>query len=137
MTVTINYLAVVVAAAVGFILGGLWYMALFGKAWSAARGVTEEQMAAGRQHMARNLIVVAISLLIMAWALAVLAGYLHLTLWTQGLKLGALAWLGFMFTAGLIDAFMSHGRKAAAFYIDASYWLVTAVVMAIIVAVWH
>ena len=40
----INYFAVVAAAVSTFILGGLWYSPLlFGKAWSAASGVSEER----------------------------------------------------------------------------------------------
>lgn len=137
MSVTINYLAVVVAAAVGFILGWIWYTPLFGKQWMAARGITEQQMADGQKNMARNMIVVALGILIMAWTLGVFAGYTHLATWMQGLKLGALAWFGFAFTIGLIDAVMTSGRKAAAFYIDAGYWLFTLVIMGMIITVWH
>ena len=137
MNITVNDLAVVVAALVGFILAWLWYMPLFGKAWNAARGVTEQQMAEGQKNMARNMTVVAVCMLIMAWVVGVLAGYTHLLTWMQGLKLGAACWLGFALTLGLIDAMMSTGRKMAAFYIDAGYWLVTLVLMGIIVSVWH
>jgi hypothetical protein len=137
VNVTINYLAVVVAAAVGFILGWIWYTPLFGKQWMAARGITEQQMADGQKNMMRNMLVVALGILIMAWALGLLANYTHLVTWMQGLKLGALAWFGFALTIGMIDAVMTTGRKIAAFYIDAGYWLVTLVIMGIILAVWH
>lgn len=137
MTVTINYLAVVVAAAVGFVLGWLWYTPLFGKAWMAARGITEQQMAEGQKNMMRNMVVVALGILIMAWALGVFVGYTHLMTWMQGLKLGALCWFGFALTIGMIDAVMTTGRKIAAFYIDAGYWLVSLLIMGVIIAVWH
>jgi hypothetical protein len=39
-----NLLAIFVAAAAGFLVGGLWYGPLFGKAWMAANGFTEEQL---------------------------------------------------------------------------------------------
>ena len=39
----INYLAVIAAAISAFLLGGLWYSALFGKSWMAASGMTEER----------------------------------------------------------------------------------------------
>jgi Protein of unknown function (DUF1761) len=45
----INYLAVIAAAVSAFLLGGLWYSALFGKAWMAASGVTEERAAQANQ----------------------------------------------------------------------------------------
>jgi len=43
----INWLAVVAAAASSFLLGGLWYSALFAKPWMAAAGLTEAQAKSG------------------------------------------------------------------------------------------
>jgi hypothetical protein len=40
-----NLLAILVAAACGFLVGGLWYGPLFGKAWMAENGFTEEELA--------------------------------------------------------------------------------------------
>lgn len=39
--VSVNYLAVVVIAIIGFMLGWLWYSLLFGKAWIAEMKFTE------------------------------------------------------------------------------------------------
>lgn len=38
----INYLAVAVSAVVTFVLGGMWYAPLFGKAWVKAHGLSED-----------------------------------------------------------------------------------------------
>ena len=47
----INYLAVLVAAIVIFVLGGLWYSpVLFAKRWIALQNRTEEEPASGRGH---------------------------------------------------------------------------------------
>ncbi|MBY0566845.1 MAG: DUF1761 domain-containing protein [Hyphomonadaceae bacterium] len=40
----INWLAVFAAAVSSFVLGGVWYSALFAKAWQSAAGVTDEQI---------------------------------------------------------------------------------------------
>lgn len=40
----INHLAVIVAAISMFVLGGLWYGPLFGKAWMDANGFTEQDL---------------------------------------------------------------------------------------------
>jgi len=37
-----NLLAILIAAAAGFLVGGIWYGPLFGKAWMAENGFTEE-----------------------------------------------------------------------------------------------
>ena len=42
----LNWLAVGLAAVSAFVLGGLWYGPLFGKAWMAHTGMTEEKAAA-------------------------------------------------------------------------------------------
>jgi hypothetical protein len=41
---TINWLAVVVAAAAFFALGAIWYGPLFGKAWQKAVGLSDEEI---------------------------------------------------------------------------------------------
>lgn len=40
----INLLAVLLAAVAGFVLGGIWYGPLFGKAWMAANGFTMDDL---------------------------------------------------------------------------------------------
>lgn len=47
MSWNIAWLAVVVAAASAFVLGWLWYGPLFGTAWQAETGMTEEKMQTG------------------------------------------------------------------------------------------
>jgi len=41
------YLEPVIAAVAAFLLGFLWYTALFGKAWQAETGITDEQAGKG------------------------------------------------------------------------------------------
>jgi MFS family permease len=43
----ISWLATLVATALAFALGGLWYGPLFGKAWMAEHGFTEENLREG------------------------------------------------------------------------------------------
>ena len=48
---TINWLAVLIAAVLTFVLGGLWYGPLFGKTWQRASGVTDEQQKSANMAM--------------------------------------------------------------------------------------
>jgi hypothetical protein len=41
----VNWLAVLAAALLSFLLGWIWYSLLFGNAWQAAAGVSDEAMA--------------------------------------------------------------------------------------------
>lgn len=47
----INWLAVVVAAVSSFMLGGLWYGPIFGKAWMEQSGITEADIEAAKGKM--------------------------------------------------------------------------------------
>ncbi len=45
-----NWIAIIAAGLSAFLLGGLWYAPpLLGKAWQAAAGLSDEQLAAGNQ----------------------------------------------------------------------------------------
>ncbi len=140
MSVSINYLAVVVAAVVSFILGAIWNGPLFGKAAAAARGATAP--AAPQGEAARPspgaMATIFIALLLCAWALAVIGGYLRLATWLPGLKLGLLAWVGFLLPAMLVGAVTTPGGKRGAIVgIFGGSWLITCVVTGIIVTVWR
>ena len=43
----INWLAVVLGALAFFVVGAVWYTALFGKAWQRATGLSDEQLKSG------------------------------------------------------------------------------------------
>ncbi|MFZ2029977.1 MAG: DUF1761 domain-containing protein [Vitreimonas sp.] len=47
----LNWLAVIAAALSSFVLGGLWYGALFDKVWMRAAGVSPEQVKNGNKAM--------------------------------------------------------------------------------------
>ena len=136
MSISINYLAVLVAAVAVFLLGALWYMPLFGKAWREARGITEQMAAEGQKDMGKTLAVIAVCNFVMAWAVAVVSEYMHLYTWMHGVKLGLLFWLGFAFTMGLVET-MTSRRKLAGFVIDSGYYLVSLIVIGVIVSLWH
>lgn len=47
---SINWLAVGVAAFATFMLGGVWYTALFGKVWQRLNGYSDEKLVEMRRH---------------------------------------------------------------------------------------
>lgn len=47
----INWLAVIAAAASSFVLGGLWYSALFAKPWQTAAGLSDAQVKGGNMAL--------------------------------------------------------------------------------------
>ena len=135
MHISINYLAVLVAAVVAFVLGAIWNGPLFGKAAAAARGAAAGEGSA--MPSPGTMAIIFVALLLAAFGLAAIASYVHLFNWTHGLKLGALAGICFMLPAVLIDHQMSRGTKTAALWIGAGSWLVSCIVMGVIVTVWR
>jgi hypothetical protein len=138
----INYLAVLVAAIVIFILGGLWYSPiLFAKRWIALQNKTEEQMRA--QAAASNMPLLYVSAFIcafiQAWVLALVIGHM-----AQVAEMGiahaaifsALIWLGFAASTSYATAIFS-GKPRQMWLIDTMYNLVSFVVAGIILAVWR
>ena len=135
--VYVNYLAVVVAAAAAFAIGGLWYSPLlFAKQWVSAHGYTEEDVKQMQKGAARAYAVSILCHLLIALAIAVLVGYLHLARCVQGLKLGLLIWAGFALPLGLMANAFSD-KRITAFGIDAGYQLVYLLVMGSIITVWQ
>ncbi len=67
--VSINYLAVVVAAVASMIIGAIWYSPrVFGRMWMRLTGKTMDQMAG--QNAGRAYLVTFFGSLVMAWVLA-------------------------------------------------------------------
>ena len=134
--VHINYLAVVVAAVIAFAIGGLWYSPmLFAKQWVKAHGYTEDRVKEMQKGAGKAYAVSIVGQLLIALAIAVLVGYLHLTHCVQGLKLAFLIWAGFAVPLGLMAA-MFTDKKLAVFFIDAGYQLVYLLIMGSIITVW-
>jgi uncharacterized protein DUF1761 len=137
MPFTVNYLAVVVAGVVAFLLGSLWYSpALFARQWMAAHGHTPESAAAMKPRMGKIYAVTFVCMLVTAWVMAVLASRVGVMGVLGGVKLGGITWLGFAATVGLTTHLFS-GKALAAYLIDAGYQLVYFILMGVIIAVWR
>lgn len=135
--VHINYVAVVVATVAAFALGGLWYSPLlFAKMWVAAHGYSEEQVKAMQKSAGKAYGVSLVCQWLIAFAIAVLVGYLHLVNLSQGLKLSVLVWFGFAFPLGLM-ATMFTEKRITVFLIDTGYQLVYLLIMGAIITVWQ
>jgi Protein of unknown function (DUF1761) len=95
----VNYLAILIAAVAGWLAGAAWYMAL-GKYWQAAVGMTPEKMqeCKNRPYAWLPFVIVFVTHLVMAWALAGILGHFGQVTIKNGIITGALCWLGFVIT---------------------------------------
>ncbi|WP_421725484.1 DUF1761 domain-containing protein [Bauldia sp.] len=133
-TIPINWWAVIVAAAVKFIAGSIWYAPpVMGRTWQAALGLDEDTVKRG---LAKAIPVDIVANLVMAYVLALIVGYMGATTIGGGLLVGLLVWLGFAATITL-GTVVYEQRPFKVFLINNAYLLVTIAVMGAILAVWQ
>jgi len=69
----VNWIAILVAALLSFVLGGIWYSpVLFGKAWQREAGLTDEQLK--NANMAKIFGLTFVLCVLAAWMFAVFLG---------------------------------------------------------------
>jgi len=132
----INYLAVVVAAIVGFGLGALWYGPLFGRQWKALMGFTDESMRSMQMTPAKSMTLGALTTLVMAYVLAHFVSLAGATSVTAGMTLAFWLWLGFFATTQMGDVLWNN-KPWKLYLLNASYYLVELLLMAGILGVWQ
>ncbi len=136
------YIAVVVAAIVSFVIGGIWYSrSVFGKAWMAALGRTQADMEAMRKQAPKGFAAGLIGALISSAVLAIFVAYARAA--GVGLPAGAvgglvggfLVWFGFLMTTSVAGAIF-EGRSSKLLGINLGFSLVAYLVMGLIIGVW-
>ena len=131
MSLDINWLAVLVAAVVTFVLGGVWYGPLFGRVWRTAEGQAEPQP--GRQkHPA---LVYGLSFVLMLIAAAVLAIALGPDPNVpRSVVVGLVVGVGWVATSFGVN-YLFAGRRLPLFAVDAGYNVVLFALMGLIIGV--
>jgi hypothetical protein len=128
-----NYWAILIAAAAGWIAGAAWYMGL-GKYWQAALGMTSEQMAEcrSRPYAWVPFVLAFLANLVMAWTLAGILGHFGTVTVKDGMITGALCWFGFVLTATLANnAFAGRSYRLTA--IDGGHYLLVLLIIGAII----
>lgn len=122
-----HWLAIVLAAIAGFLVGGLWYGPLFGKAWMKARGITPESAAGA------NMPVIFGMAFLFNLIAAVMLDHLYLTYARpvglhHSLMIAAIIGVGFIATSFGVNYLFSRQPRSL-FLIDAGYWITVYLVM--------
>jgi Protein of unknown function (DUF1761) len=135
--VHVNYLAVLVAAVVVFVLGWLWYSPLlFYKPWMRARGLDPDAAMAGAKMPVGKLVIEFIRCFVLAYIIAIFLGSHDVTGWFGAVHFGLLLWIAFpvvLLTGSVL--WDNTPTKVAA--IHAGDWLVKLLVIPIILTAWQ
>ena len=130
--VDLNWFAILVAALVPVVIGGVWYSPmLFARPWMRAVGRTPEQLSGASLGYALS----AVGAVVMSYALARILRWAEVADPWNGALVGALAWLGFVATVLAVNTYFG-GRSRALWAIDAGYQLLSLVVMGAILGAW-
>jgi hypothetical protein len=134
MDIHINYVAVLIAAVVSFVLGGIWYSpALFGARWMRAIGKSEAQLKQG--NVALAYVGAFAAALMMAFVLALFIGFAQAKTVLQGAEIALWAWVGFV-GAPTLSNYLFSGWPRDLYFINNGYYLVSLLLMGGLLAVW-
>jgi surface polysaccharide O-acyltransferase-like enzyme len=129
----IKLLAVLVAAAINFVLGGIWYGLLFGGMYIKLIG--PEKLKEMQNESVGGLYVLEfVGSLVLAYVLAYFVRHAKSAL--KGARLGFLAALGFVLTTSF-ETVLFEKRVLGLYLINNGYHLVGFVIMGMLLAVWR
>jgi hypothetical protein len=123
----IHWLAILLAALAGFVVGGIWYGPLFGKAWMQARGITPESAAKA------NMPLIFGATFVLNLVAAFMLDHLYATYDAPvglhySLVIAAIIGVGFIATSIGVNYLFSRLPRSL-FFIDAGYWITVYLVM--------
>jgi hypothetical protein len=132
----INYPAVIVAAIVHFILGGLWYGVIFASKFVEITGWTPAQLEqiAAQSHWSQYAMAFVTSL-VLVYILAHFVQYTGAKGVAGGMQTAFWLWLGFVATTQLATVIFEQ-RKLGLYVLNVGYQLVACLICGAILAVW-
>lgn len=133
----VNWLAVFVAGAASFTLGGVWYSVLFAKPWMRHTGIDPEAAdAEGGAKMALYYAGAFVTYFVAAAVLALLLEAVGAAGAGAGLLLGLLVGAGVVATVSL-NTYLFSGRSVVLYLIDVGYPVVALALTGVILGVWQ
>lgn len=131
-----RYRAVITAAVVSFVIGGLWYSPLlFGGAWMALQGMDASEMAA-MSPSPWSLVAEFLRGLVVAYVLARFVVRLRIVDWRGAVRLATWVWLGFQAMA-IAGAVIHEGYAWQLYAIHAGDAFVKTVAMSVLLSRWY
>ena len=141
MELRINIVAVLVAVAVNFVIGFVWYAALFAKIWGREMGY-DPNMRPDKKTMLKGMALMLIGNFLFAWVLAFyLAGWQYIPGAKEmrplvtGVNSAISVWIGFYVPVHL-SRIVWEKHSWTLFFINSGYHLVATVVVAVILSYW-
>ena len=133
----VNIWAVIVSAVASFLVGGLWYAAIFPNAWTRLHGFDEAQLKEMGATQARTFGVFFVCDLVTATVLSLLiVNLVDAPGALSGAGAAFVLWLGLGATQTASQN-AAHHKPLPAYLIDASHHLAYLLVMGVIIGAWR
>lgn len=139
MFTDLNFWAVLVSGLVYWVLGGIWYAAVFTKPWQEALGfnaLNETEKAGLQKGFPKALLAHFVSGLLTSVVLAKVVSAMGATSFVDGIIYGFWIWLAFAFTLNL-NSLMFEQRPKQVFLINNGFFLIAFAVIGGILTVWR
>ncbi len=130
----INHLAVVVAAVVHFIIGGLWYSLIFANTFIEIVGRAQLEQMVADSHWSQYLVAFATSL-VLVYILAHFIQFTGARTVAGGMQTAFWLWLGFVVTTQMSGVIFEQ-RKLGLYLLNIGYQLVACLICGAILAMW-
>jgi len=143
VNLSINYMAIGVAVLVNFIIGGIWYGPLLGKAWVKEIDPSG-RFAPSRKDMIRGMILMIIGSILTAYVLAHTTQIWRPSVWgvgadeapwVYGLSSAIFTWLGF-YAPVQLNLVGFELRSWKFFMINSGYHIISLISVAMILSYW-
>lgn len=132
----LNWWAILVCSVVTFLLGGLWYAALFGRKWAEWEKYTPEDLAEMQKRAGPTYFVLFLTGAVFSLVMALIMGMAGIDDPAGGALLGLILWAG-PAAMPLLSIQITSNRHAGVFFINTSYHLVYFVVTGLILGAWR
>lgn len=137
LDVIINYWAVLIAALVSFVIGGLWYSPiLLGNVCMKEAGISKKDIKKAKEKgMSRRYLSSFIGALLMSYIMAHFVQFVSASNFFDGVTTGFWIWFGFIVPV-LLGSVLWEGKTLKYYTINIGYYLVSLAVMGGILAAW-
>lgn len=134
--VTINFVAVFLAAVANMVIGAMWYSPmLFGTQWSALMGYKAKDLPKMQESAKKGYALMFAVSLVMAYVMAHFISYLGISTMQEAIQFGFWVWLGFVGATQVSDHIWSE-KPMQLLYINSGYRIVSTIAMALVLTMW-
>jgi hypothetical protein len=129
---TVTFVPVFLAGLASAIIGSIWYSPyVFGTAWARMTGITPEMAERGKRKMWIMAIVGLLASMLVAYVMDYFGIAWQVGDWLGAMQLGFWCWIGFA-APPMLGMVLWEQKPVRLYLINALYWLVAFVVMALV-----